>query len=129
MTVSIQIEPDTGVAIANCSGLLRRRDAEAGAAALWNAPGWSGKSVVWDFRNGRFDLTSAEVQEIAQFILRHQPATPPSRVAFVTPGDADFGLARMFEVFRADPRTDFRVFRRYDDAVDWAGSLEPRAAP
>jgi len=122
MPISFQIEPGTGIAIANCSGLLGRSDAEGGAEALWAIPGWSGKSAVWDFRDAQFDLTEAEIQATAQFILRHQPATPPSRVAFVTPGDVEFGLARMFEAFREDPRTEFRVFRCYDDAVHWAGS-------
>jgi hypothetical protein len=125
MTISIRIEPGTGTAIANCTGVLRRSDAERGAATLWGTPGWSGKSAVWDFRDARFDLNASEIQEIARFILRSQPATPPSRVAFVTPRDVDFGLARMFEVFREDPRTQFRVFRCYDDAVHWAGSGGP----
>ena len=124
MTISIQVEPGTGVAIATVSGILQRSDAEGGVAAFWGTPGWSGKAIVWDFRDSRFDMTTADIQEIAQFVLRHQPATPPSKVAFVTPSDVDFGLARMYEAFRADPRTEFRVFRSYDDAVDWAGSQE-----
>ena len=121
MTISIRIEPGTGTAIAACSGTLRRSDAEKGAATLWGTEGWSGRSAVWDFRDARFELTPSDVQEIARFILRGQPAKPPSRVAFVTPRDADFGMARMFEVFREDPRTEFRVFRSYEDAVQWAG--------
>ena len=125
MTISIQIEPGTGMAIATCSGVLWLSDAKEGAAALWKAPGWLGKSVVWDFREARFDLSSSDIRKIAQFIVRHQPATPPSRVAFIAPRDIDYGLARMFEVFREDPRTEFRVFRDYDEAVYWARSLEP----
>jgi hypothetical protein len=95
------------------------------AAALWGTPGWSGKSAVWDFREARFELDASDIQDIARFILRSQPATPPSRVAFVTARDVDFGMARMFEAYRADPRTEFRVFRSYDDAVHWAGTQEP----
>jgi Fe-S-cluster formation regulator IscX/YfhJ len=125
MTISISIEPSTGTAIASCSGVLRRSDAERGAAALWGTPGWPGKTAVWDFRDARFDLNASDIQEIARFILRRQPETPPSRVAFVTARDVDFGMARMFEAFRDDPRTEFRVFRCYDDAVKWAGYAEP----
>jgi hypothetical protein len=125
MTISIRIEPGTGTAIAACSGVLRRSDAEKGAATLWGTPGWSGRYAVWDFRDARFDLTASDVQEIARFILRSQPATPPSRVAFVTPRDVDFGMARMFETLREDPRTEFRVFRCYEDAVRWAGPPVP----
>ena len=125
--VTIEIELGTGMAIATCSKVLRLGDAKEGAAALWKTPGWSGKSVVWDFRKARFDLCSSDIHEIAQFILSHQPATPPSRVAFVTRRDVDFGLARMFEVFREDPHTEFRVFRDYDEAVGWARPLESGA--
>lgn len=125
MTISIRVEPGTGTAIANCSGVLRRSDAETGAAALWGTPGWPGRSAVWDFRDARFDLSTGDIHEIARFILHHQPATPPSRVAFVTARDVDFGMARMFEAFRDDPRTEFRVFRSYEDAVQWAASPGP----
>ena len=120
MTVSIQIEPETGMAIATCSGVLRVSDAKESATALWKAPGWSGQAAVWDFREAQFDLDRADIREVADFIVRQQPATPPARVAWVTLRDLDFGLARMFKVFREDSRTDFRVFRDYDEAISWA---------
>lgn len=128
MTVSIQIEPETGMAIATCSGILRLSDAQEGATALWKTPGWLGRSVVWDFREAQFDMSSTDTQIIAQFIFRQQPATPPLKTAFVTQRDVDFGMARVFEVYRQDPRTVFRVFRDYEEAICWARSLEPDAA-
>jgi len=88
--------------------------------ALWKMSGWTGRSVVWDFRDARFDIESPEIRQIAHFVSRNQPTPPPSRVAFVTPRDADFGLARMFGVFREDPRTEFRVFRDCEEALSWA---------
>ena len=128
MTVSIHIEPGTGMAIATCTGALGVSDAKEGAAALWKTPGWLGQAAVWDFREAEFDVSSLGIREVAQFIIDHQPATPPARVAWVTPRDVDFGLARMFEVFREEPRTDFRVFRDYEEAVSWARSPRPGAA-
>ena len=128
MTVSIQIEPETGMAIATCSGVLRLSDAQEGATALWKTPGWSGRSVVWDFREAQFDMSSSDTRNIAQFILTHQPATAPSKVAFVTQRDVDFGMARVFEVYREDPRTSFWVFRDYEEAICWARVLEPDVA-
>jgi hypothetical protein len=120
MTVSIHIEPETGMAIATCSGVLRLSDALAGAEALWKTPGWLGQAAVFDFREAEFDVSPADVREAAQFIANRQPATPPARIAWVTSRDVDFGLARMFGIFREDPRTDFRVFRDYEEAVSWA---------
>jgi hypothetical protein len=125
MTLSIHIEPDSGVAIATCSGVLRVTDAMEGAAALWETEGWSGRAAVWDFRGARFDLASSDVREIAQFILSRQRATPPSKIAFVTDVDADFGMARVFEAYREDARTAFQVFRDYTEAVCWARSHDP----
>jgi len=125
MTVSIQIEPQTGMAIATCSGVLRPSDAKEDATLLWKTPGWAGKSVVCDFREAQFDISSSDTLNVVQFIFSHQPATPPLKVAFVTHRDVDFGMARMFEAFRQDERTAFRVFRDYEEAVNWARSLEP----
>ena len=116
------------MAIATVSGVVRLSDAQENVAALWKTPGWLGKSAVWDFREAHADLSSADIREIAHFVSCYQPAPPPSRVAFVTPRDFDFGLARMFEVFREDPRTELRVFRNYEEAVCWVRLLGPGAA-
>ncbi len=120
MAVSIEVEPETGVAIATCTGVLGPDDAREGVAALWRDPRWSGRCAIWDFRGAKFDLSSSDVREVALFVLERQPDTPPMRVAFVTGRDVDFGVARIFEAFRDDPRTDFGVFRDYDEAFRWA---------
>ena len=128
MTVSIQIEPETGMAIATCFGVLRLCNAQESATALWKTPGWSGRSVVWDFREAQFDISSSDTQNIAQFIFTQQPATPPSKVTFVIQRDLDFGMARVFDVYREDPRTEFQIFRDFEEAVCWARLLEPDVA-
>ncbi len=120
MAISIEIEADSGLAIISCSGELTLEDARQAAVSLWSAPGWSGESAVWDFLMARFELSSSEVRRVAQFILGNQPDPPPSRMAFVAARDAEFGLARMFEVYRAAPGTRFRVFRDLPDAIEWA---------
>jgi hypothetical protein len=120
MNISIQIEPKTGMAIVTCSGALQTNDAKEGATLLWKTPGWAGKSVVWDFREAKFDISSSDTRDIAQFIFSHQPETPPLKVAFVTHREVDFGMARMFAAYRQDDRTEFRVFRDYEEAVSWA---------
>jgi len=116
------------MAVGACSGVMRLNDAQEGVSALWSAPGWLGRSAVWDFRDAEFDFTTMQVREFAEFIFRNQPTPPPLRVAFVTQRDVDFGMARMFEVFREDPRTAFRVFRDYEEALRWARSPEPVSA-
>lgn len=125
MSISIHIEKDSGIAIATCSGALRLADAQQGAEALWRTADWAGRSAVWDLRAARFEVSSSDAREIARFILLHQPSPPPSRIAFVTLRDVDFGLSRMFGVFREDPATAFRVFRDYDDALRWVRGARP----
>ena len=38
----------------------------------------------------------------------------------MTTRNVDFGLARIFEVYREHPATSFRVFRDFDEAMSWA---------
>jgi hypothetical protein len=128
MRVSIEIEPETGFAIATCSGVLRFNELREAATALWETAAWRGKSAVWDLREAEVDVSSEETREIAKFILRRQPTPPPAKIAFVTKRDVDFGIARMFQVFREDPATALCVFRDYEEAVCWARSLHPDAA-
>lgn len=127
MPFELTIDPSTGLALATCSGTLGLDDAREGARALWAHPDWQGQGVVWDFRQARLDFTSVDVRELAQYVLAHQPARPPKRVAFVTTHDMDFGLVRMFEVFRDHPSTDVKVFRELEPAQAWALGQEPWA--
>lgn len=120
MPFTIEIEPDTGMAVATCSGILTIHDAKEGVSALWAHPHWRGESAVWDFRGARLGFQTADIREAAQFVLAHQPKRPPARVAFVTGHDADFGMVRMFEVFRQDPNTEVQTFRDMNEALAWA---------
>jgi len=123
--ISIEIAPESGLAIARCSGLFRFEDARDGALQLWENPEWVGEAVVWDFREAEFDVSSLDIHDLGRFVARHQRALPPSRVAFVASADVNFGLARMFEAFRDDPRTEVRVFRDFDEAISWTRSRSP----
>jgi len=120
MPIEIETESDTGVAVATGSGVLRLAEAKAAAATLWETRGWPGRSVVWDLRAAETLRESSEVRDIADFVRKHQPTPPPERVAFVVERDVEFGMARMFQVYREDSATDFRVFRDYDEAMSWA---------
>lgn len=127
MPFELSIDPNTGLALATCSGTLSLDDAREGAQALWAHPDWQGEGVVWDFRAARLDFTSVDVRELARFILAHQPARPPKRVAFVTAREMEFGLVRMFEVFREHPSTDVKAFRELEPALARAVGQEPWA--
>src|SRR5262245_61459977 len=114
--MSFDLRLEQGIVIGVCAGPLGIEDAKAGARAVWENPAWRGKPVLWDCRSARFEVGASEVRNLAGFILEGQPSAPPPRVAFVTARDVDFGMARMFEVFREHPATSIQVFRDYDKA-------------
>lgn len=125
MPVSFRFEPGTGVAIMTGSGVLRVGDALEAVQASWNSPYGTHTAVLWDFHAAQFDLSTSQIREVADFILQNQPVPPPRKVAFVTKRELDFGLARMFEVFRESSVTEFRVYRDYEEALRWARSRDP----
>ena len=124
----IHMEVKASIVVATCTGILRASDTQRGVKALWETPDWSGQPTVWDFRRAEFDLSSSETRVVAQFVLREQPSPPPTRVVFVTGREVDFGMGRMFEGYRDDPQTEFRVFRDYDKAIHWAQKHQPGTA-
>ena len=124
MDSAVRIEPESGIAIVTGTGVLGVADARAGAAALWNETSWPGEAAVWDFRAAHFDVTPNDARELATFVLRGQRTPPPRRVAFVLGREVDFGLARMFGVYRERPETEFEAFRDLDAALRWARSAD-----
>jgi hypothetical protein len=127
MPFTLRLDPLTGILIGTCSGALELADAKAGAVAVWERPDWRGRAVVWDMREAEIHARPTEVRRLAEFVLGGQPAAPPPRVAFVTDRDADFGMLRMFEVYRAHPATEVRIFRDFDEAVAWTARTAPGA--
>jgi hypothetical protein len=126
MPFSMRLED--GAVVGTCSGDLGLEDARAGARAVWDNLEWRGLPVVWDLRSAQLKVGAADVREIAEFILGAQPSPPPSKVAFVTTQNVDFGMIRMFQVFREHPATKVRVFRDYEEALTWARARGARSA-
>ena len=127
MAISFQFDPEARIVIATCSGSFGPDDARAGASAFWEHPEWRSLPVVWDFRDAQFDIVPEEVRTLARFVLEHQPSAPPPRLAFVTGREVDFGLARVFEAYREDPKTQVWIFRDFDEAIEWARTQVPKS--
>jgi hypothetical protein len=74
-------------------------------------------SQVSDFRQiDALEIGPEDVRQLAQRDI----FSPRSRRAFVVKDDLQFGLARMFEIHRElKGETGIRVFRTYDEAMDW----------
>jgi len=66
-------------------------------------------------------ITAVEVEpEDVRQLAQRNLFSPRSRRAFVVKDDLQFGLARMFEIHRElRGETGIRVFRSFDEAMDW----------
>ena len=77
-----------------------------------------------DFRDvSTTPLTGEDIRKLAQREIFH----PHSKRAFVTPTDLQFGLARMFSMYRENRgEIGIQIFRDMREALDW---LNLAAAP
>ena len=101
------------------SGALTKEDVLGHMDRLSNDPDFDPEfSQIIDFRQ----IASLEFgpDEVRQFAKRKIFSTR-SRRAIVVKDDLQFGLARMFEIHRElKGETGIRVFRDYDEAVEYA---------
>lgn len=66
------------------------------------------------------EFSGHDVRDLAQHASKISPEQA-FRTAIVAPCDADFGLLRMFEVFRNRPEGKLVVFRDLGSAQAWLG--------
>lgn len=62
-------------------------------------------------------LTAADVREHVE----ESPFGAGSRRAIVASSDAVFGMARMYQILRANEKDEIEVFRTFEDARQWLG--------
>ena len=74
-------------------------------------------SQIADFRHvTQFDISVNDVQKLAEKSI----FSAESRRAFIMPNEVGFGLARMFEILRANVGEEkIGVFRDLEAALDW----------
>lgn len=72
---------------------------------------------LWNLSSGILNLTSAQIQELADYAK--SKFLPASKVAVVAPEDFTFGLSRMYSAFRDQEQLEIEVFRTEQEAHDW----------
>ncbi len=80
------------------------------------------KHVLWDLIDTtEVQLTSEEVEAIANFSPRYEGKRASGKTAFVAQKDILFGLSRMFEIQSSIRESPFpiMVFRSIDEAHQW----------
>lgn len=65
--------------------------------------------------------TTGTLRRVADMFRKFERQPEAVKVAFIATTDAAFGLARMYQAFRAESAADMRVFREADEARAWLG--------
>ena len=74
--------------------------------------------VLWDLRDACFNLGTAEVRDLAEFVKLIAPSSA-FRSAFVASRNLEFSLLRTFALFRETEAALTSVFRNKQQAVEW----------
>ena len=118
MAITFDLESVKGVAIGIAHGSLTLDEIRESAAAMWQLIEGSEIRILWDLRDARFNFAETELRGLAEYFRRIARSTE-FRTAFVVSEDLEFGLVRMFEVFRETEGARTSVFRDKERAVEW----------
>ncbi len=118
MSAFYNIDKERRLVLSSGDGVLTKADLLGHMDQLSKDPDFDPDfSQVLDFRQ----ITALEIgpEDVRQLAQRNI-FSPRSRRAFVVKDDLQFGLARMFEIHRElKGETGIRVFRTFDEAMDW----------
>lgn len=118
MSAFYKIDKERRLVLSSGTGVLTREDILGHMDRLSKDPDFDPDfSQLVDFRQ----ITEVEFgpEDVRQFAERNIYSSRARR-AIVVKDDLQFGLARMFEIHRElHGETGIRVFRSYDEAVDW----------
>jgi hypothetical protein len=76
--------------------------------------------------------SGVRVRDLATMSAAMDPSSGTSKFAIVAPGDVAYGLARMYETYRASnarSRKEVSVFRTMAAALTWLGIADEPAGP
>lgn len=81
-----------------------------------------GMDILCDYRKvSQFDVSSLGMRGSAGLMTRIEGAGSSWKMAMVAPQDVVYGMARMYQAFRAGSPEDVMVFREILEARHWLG--------
>ena len=122
MPISYHIEKDAGRVVLEFRGTITDRELFATYEALYADPSHRvGLDELTDCREvERVDVTTGALVALAASTARLLDGKQQTwRVAIVAPSDVVFGMARMYEAFRAESPEQVQVFRDRAAAEAW----------
>lgn len=63
--------------------------------------------------------TTRTLRRVADLFRSFERQPESVKVAFIATSDAAYGIARMYQAFRAESAAEMRVFREMDEARSW----------
>lgn len=72
---------------------------------------------LWNMNCGLGEFSTAELKDLAAY--GKDRLVVPAKVAIVGEKDLDFGLLRMYEVFREDQYSTHMIFRTEEEGLAW----------
>ena len=76
--------------------------------------------MLWDFRDADLSLLDySTIENMARYPMNFPAGICDVKVAFVTSRPLEYGLARMFEAFSWEGKTQIAVFYNIDKAETW----------
>ncbi len=123
MPISYRFDGSLNVLFAEMRGVITDED------VLQYAKAATTDAEIPRIHHELIDLREVEVPKASTDSLRRVAATfrdaeraPEGvKIAFVASTDATYGLARMYQAFRAGSQAAFHVFREMDEAREWLG--------
>ena len=126
MPIFYKIDKERRFVMSSVSGVMGIAEGLAHQQKIRNDPDFDPSySQLMDFTHAtRVDLTGEDVRRLAETTI----FSPDSRRAILVRGDAEYGLARMFEILRETMgERGIRVFRDLDEALEWVLAKSQRA--
>lgn len=120
MAIRTEAEPDAGIRRHIVTGTLTLDDFRAELESVYAQPALQQLSPLWDVRDARIDMTSAEMRQIADYIGKRWRPPGSVRAALVVSQDFDFAMSRMLQLLLEGRATnEVMVFRDIDAAEAW----------
>ena len=112
---------DEGLVVVRTTGTARARTLEDIVGVVVDDPRFEiGMPMLFDHSELAVgELNAYDIRGIAEAFLSREDDLGHGRKAIVVPGDAAYGLARMFAVYAESDRLHVAVFRDRESAVAW----------
>jgi len=127
MTVKTVTDQKAGVIVRTVIGDLTLEEFKSSFDAALTHPDFQkNMPVIWDFRNADLSkIFKQDLDQIANHIKSHAENRGANfRVALVASRDLEYGVLRMYEAIGYDLPLHIRVFRRFEEAKEWASESD-----